>query len=221
MFRSCPMLTLVLAAACLVVVPTPAAAQHEEIPVLVIEEPTRTMDEDVRSRLARDLRWDVIRELLAGVDIETPRTPPTQLALTPRNPYRVPGGFIRLVSASRSNGTYAAWWQPAHPNPTGSAAIDAEVAMLVHLERMRPGYRYAIDISLQAFDPTSLDLRTCDGVPGVRLRTARVDGTGHVVIAAMTDGNGEACYHLRSTTDESIYIHKVEISEVGPVRFGR
>lgn len=213
--------SFVLAAGMLAISASPAAAQYEDIPVLVVEEPTRTMGEDVRSRLARDLRWDVIRNLLEGVNIEAPRTPPSQVALTPRNPYRVPGGFIRLVSAARSNGSYAAWWQPASPDPTGSASIDKEVAMLIHLDRMKPGYRYALDVSLHSFDPTQLDLRACGTVSGTRLRTARVNGPGHVVIAAITDGSGAACYHLRSTTDESIYIHKVQVSEVGPVRLGR
>ena len=210
-----------LAAGMLAVSTSPAAAQYEDIPVLVIEEPSRTMDEDVRSRLARDLRWDLIRSLLEGVDIEAPATPPTQVTLTPRNPYRVPGGYIRLMSAARSNGSYAAWWQPKHPDPTGSASIDAEVAMLIHLERLKPGYRYAVDVSLHSFDPTRLDLRACGSVPGTRLRTARVNGPGHVVIAAITDGSGAACYHLRSTTDESIYIHEVQVSEIGPTRLGR
>lgn len=182
------------------------------VPVLVLEEPTpKPIADRIRLNPVRPLPWSATRELLAAEDLPAPARPAT-FTLTPRDPYEMPGGVIRLVGDDSEPA--ASWWQPAVPEPTGSARIDNDNRIFVHLLNMKADYQYALDISASSFEPARLVIGVCDNWYSSVFNEG-VDGPQHVIIKANTDQDGDACVQLRSPTDH-IYVQRVTVSELGP-----
>lgn len=190
-----------------------AAAQSSGVPIVRLEEPTpKPMADRLRLSPIRGLSWSATQELLAAEDLPAPARP-TTFTLTPRNPYRMPGGLIRLWS--RGSTRAPSWWQPAEPEPTGSAGFDDESTIFLHLMKLEPNYQYNVDLSLNSYDPVQLDVGLCDGWVNTALNT-RVDGAQHLFVVLTTDRDGESCFRLNSATATTIYLYRVDVAELGP-----
>jgi len=208
---------VLLAAGFLMLGFAPLSAQSLDVPVLIPEVSGGKLSDRVRPSLVRALSWDAKQRILSAAGLlRVPTRSPAQFSLTPRKPYVVPGGFIRLWGVNM-DAVGAPWWSPEWPNPTGSAEFSRSRRVLVQLSRLKPNTRYVLDLSIDTVlgPARSLDLLTCDD-SGTRLRTVRVDGAQHVFIAAVTDGQGEACYGLAEAGNGSIYLMRVDVSEIGP-----
>lgn len=213
--RRPPRLSVALCILGLGMAPLSLPAQTPDIPVLVIEEPTpKPIAERVRLNPVRELSWSDARELLAAENLPAPARP-SEFTLTPRDPYRMPGGVIRLHGYG--DGQTGPWWQPADPDPTGSVRMDDDNAVWLHLLQLKPDYKYAIDLSLSSFEPARLKVGPCMLTGTLWSVNAEVDGPGHVLFAISTDREGEACLRLTSAAEtRTINLQRATISELGP-----
>lgn len=193
-----------------------AAPVFAQVPVMIVEEPSRSFSIQTRARLAPPINRQVIRDLLSEAGLTTSSAPPTLFYLTPREPYREPGGY--LVMYGINTPTYhIPYWSPKHPDPTGAVHLTDRHAVLVYLSRLKPTTRYVLDLSIDAMNATNLEIWTCDR-PGSRrlLATPVSAGPQHAFIAAVTNSGGGACHELRSAGVDIITLLRVDVSEIGP-----
>lgn len=210
--RWSPQLSLALCLVGIGITPLSLPAQSG-VPVLVLEEPTpKPIADRIHLSPVHPLSWSATRELLAAEDLPAPARPAT-FTLTPRDPYKMPGGVIRLVG--NDSKPAASWWQPAVPEPTGSASIDDQNRIFVHLLNLKADYQYALDISAKSFDPARLVIGVCDN-PRSSVFNEGFDGPQHMIIVTNTDRDGDSCVQLRSPTGVDIFVHQVTVSELGP-----
>lgn len=219
--RRSPRLSVTLCLFGIGITPLSLPAQTPDVPILVLEEPTpKPLVDRLRHRVVNALSWSATQELLLAAGVRAPaRT--TSFTLTPREPYAMPGGFIRLLG--RGDRARQSWWQPGDADPTGSAGMDDDNAVFLHLLNLKPNYKYVIDLSVRAFTTGRLEVRVCGTWGGNVLDDAEVSGARHALIVTGTDRDGEACFQLRSATGSSIYLYRVTISELEPLPtpFGR
>lgn len=213
---SCAILTFCLAGSFFVGA-RPLAAQTGEIPLIKIEEPTPDASStNISYRVLRPLNWSTARGLLESGKLPAPDRAET-FSLTPREPYRVPGGLIQLRGSDRQ--LHRAWWQPGEPDPTGSVGIDARSEVWVHLQDVRPSYMYNVDLTVdsQGYGAT-LNIWSCR--PGTRYDynygSTFLTGAHHVFVSMVTDDEGGACIRLYSEDDTWILLYRVDVSELGP-----
>jgi hypothetical protein len=192
----------------LLVSPVAATAQ---IPVVRLPEPGAALEERITARMPGALSWSQKREILQQNRIVAPPQPPSEFALTPRAPHRLPGGYlsvgIGLMVATR--------WNPSAPNNTGSVSL-SQVNVL--LSGLRGNTNYLFDLFVQGISGTKLTVKsTCHyGGGGSTAGEFPLNGSGHVFVVMPTDANGGGCFQLQAASSAMLF--RIEASELGPVR---
>jgi hypothetical protein len=180
---------------------------HGQAQVAIIEksslEPSRA---EIQARLAPPLTWDQKKAILLRHGVGIPARPPAQLTLTPRAPYRVPGGYIALDAA------HPGTWRPYDPAPTGHINITAEWPLSVVLAGAKANTRYLLDIYVWGYS-AKIEINGC-GASSSGSQQFPVDGDRHLLVIVPTNGSGNACVSLDA--DPIGIFLKVELADIGP-----
>lgn len=203
-------LALGVAAASLLLLVAPLTGQG--VPVLVIDEPSDEETERALARLASDLSWEEKARILLAHDISVPSRPPSQFTLSPRHPYRVPGGYIWV---NMSGGTYDRFmWHPWSPRPTGVIEFDEESYPQVSLRQLKPDTHYVLDISMDGVG--QLEVHNCAARHGIPFGTFSLSRAQHVFVVMATNSLGGGCFSLVPASGRRLKFLKVEVAELGP-----
>lgn len=192
-----------------------AGQSLEEIPLRVIKETSGERVERTLVRTTSELRWSEVRRRLGADRIRVPVRPPTEFVLTPRAPYRVPGGYISAFRFSNAP-SRTTTWHPATPDPTGHAHFTTNSYLLIKLQRVKPRTEYLLDISIDSGKRQELSAGKCGTTALIALAQFVVEGPQHVFLVVQTDDSENGCYRLWPPSGEEMALTRVKVSELGP-----
>jgi hypothetical protein len=192
---------------------TPAVAQT---PVITMREAPSLNRAPREPQPATPMSWEQKRSILLREGIDAATRAPTTFSLTPREPYRLPGGYLTR-SGEQAQGGWIHNWDPAYPNPTGNIKILEHSRIRLHFVGLKPGTQYLLDLSL--YDGAGGEVSvwaSCSNTGLVGTNVGRFPGQNgayHVFVVMPTDNRGNACWSLLA--DETMSFHRVDVSELG------
>ncbi|MFW6085388.1 MAG: hypothetical protein ACODAA_09255 [Gemmatimonadota bacterium] len=207
--------TLALGLAALAIT-SPAQAQRlgdvTKTQVIVAPEPGIQRNERFEGRLPRSLPWEDKRQALLAAGVAAPPTPPSEFALTPREPWRSPGGYLNVDTR--------VWWMSGRGTGsahTGFITIQGSGGgVAIRLRGLRPNTNYLVDLSISSIrSGDKLTVKDLCGYRGTTIGQFSTNGSSqHVFVVAPTDssGSGGICPHADRG---GLTFYKAEITELG------